>query len=151
VRSLQRGDPNRVGVVRVTEVHVGGSMKPDPDMPMPMIIEIDEAGHECPRLIQRSEPLRELRSILARLEPRLGIRIVIRHVRTGTRLQDLQIRQQRRHRFAGHRTTTVGMDCELAIYLAASLHAKWHGFQTPVRVQGVRAVGRSNKSPIPAR
>jgi len=41
--------------------------------------------------------------------------------------------------------------CELAIYLAASLHAKWHGFQTPVRVQGVRAVVRPSKSQIPAR
>ncbi len=41
--------------------------------------------------------------------------------------------------------------CELAIYLAASWHAKWHGFQTPVRVQGLRTVGRPNKSPITAR
>ncbi len=43
------------------------------------------------------------------------------------------------------------LNCELAIYLAASWHVKWHGFQTPVRVQGLRTVGRPNKSPITAR
>ena len=41
--------------------------------------------------------------------------------------------------------------CELAIYLAASLHAKWPSFRTAVRVKGVKAVGRPNKSPITAR
>jgi len=36
--------------------------------------------------------------------------------------------------------------CELAIYLADSLHAKWHGLRTLVRVQGVRTAERPNKS-----
>ena len=41
--------------------------------------------------------------------------------------------------------------CELAIYMAASLHAKWPSFRTAVRVKGARTAGRPDKSPIAAR
>ena len=41
--------------------------------------------------------------------------------------------------------------CELAIYLAASLHAKWPIFRTAVRVRDARTAGRPDKSPIAAR
>jgi hypothetical protein len=47
------------------------------------VVVVEEGLAECSGVLDRSEPIRELRLILERLELSLGVRIVIRDIRSG--------------------------------------------------------------------
>ena len=49
-------------------------------------------------VLERAEPVGEHRRVLQRLEPGLGVRVVVGHPRPGVRPGDLQIGEQRRRR-----------------------------------------------------
>ena len=88
-----RGD--RAGV---PPMNVGRSHQANARMPMRGVVPSKEGLAVSPRILDTAEALGELGSIFQGLELRLGIRIVIGHVRATMRLGDRQIDQQGGHR-----------------------------------------------------
>ena len=85
----------------------------DPRMTVLGVVVVEEAAAEASGVLDGAETIGELRAVLHRLELRLGVRIVVGHVRPRVALEHAQVSQQQGHRLAAHRRTAVRVDREL--------------------------------------
>ena len=100
--ALRMGQERRIKGDRALPGQFGGAAQvygfwrheADTGMPMLGVVPSEEGLAMRPRIFDRSEAVREVRTILEGLELRLGVRIVIGDVRTAMRLANLQIDQQ---------------------------------------------------------
>ena len=91
-----------------------GSHQSNTGMAMFFVIPIEKWMTEIPGILNRSEPVGKLRTILQGFELRFGIRIVIAHVRPTVCFSDSQISQKMRNHLWPHAGSPVGMHRELA-------------------------------------
>ena len=99
-----RGERGRAAVV-----HGVGRHECDAGMTMLGVVPAEELLAMRPRIFDRAEARREVGSVLQGLELRLGIRIVIRDVRTAVSFGDVQIDEQLGDRFGAHAGAAIGV------------------------------------------
>jgi hypothetical protein len=94
-------------------MHDGRRQKPQAAVAVLLVVPAEEDLPKGPAILDRSEPLRKLRTILERFELRFGKRIVVGDLRTAMRFGDPEIGEQQRHRLALHRRAAVCMKGQL--------------------------------------
>ena len=80
---------------------------------------------EISGILNRSEPVGKLRTILHGFELRFGIRIVIAHMRPAVCFSDSQISHKMRNHLWPHAGSPIGMCGELAGFNVSILWAKF--------------------------
>ena len=83
-------------------VNVGGSVEPDPRMAVVVVVPTEESSTVGTGILEASEPVGEVRSVLEGAELRFRIAIVIAHVRSAVGFGDPEVGQQVGHRFGDH-------------------------------------------------
>ena len=79
----------------------------DPAVAMHGVVPAEERPAVDPRMLDRREARREVRSILERLELRLRVRIVIGDVWPAVRLDHIEVHEERGHRLGPHARTAI--------------------------------------------
>lgn len=102
----QRGGPS--------VVHGGWRHQPETRVVMLAVVPGEEPLAEDTGVLDRTEPLRELRAVLQGLELGLGERIVVGDLGARVAPRHAELRQQQRHGLAGHRRATIGVEKPLA-------------------------------------
>lgn len=102
----QRGGPS--------VVHGGWRHQPETRVVMLAVVPGEEPLAEGTGVLDRTEPLRELRAVLQGLELGLGERIVVGDLGARVAPRHAELRQQQRHGLAGHRRATIGVEKQLA-------------------------------------
>src|SRR5581483_9948237 len=77
------------------------------------VVPVEEPPAEVARVLEGAEAVRELRSILERLELRLRVRVVVGDVGPAVRLGDAEIREEKPDGLRGHGGTAIGVEREL--------------------------------------
>ena len=132
--------PMRADRGGLADMHDGGREEPQAAVAVFLVVPGKEDLPKRPPVLERSEPLWKLRTVLERLELRFRKRIVVRHVRAAVGLGHAEVGQQQRHRFALHGRPAVRMERELA-RLNAVLRA---GLADEALGQGGALVGREH-------
>jgi len=83
-------------------------------MVMVPVVPIEEAAAETPGVLDATEAFREPRLIFQRLEVALGERVIVRGMWPIMRTDDAEVAEQQRGGFGFHRSTTIGMQGQLA-------------------------------------
>ena len=79
---------------------------------MRRVVPSEEGLAVRPRILDATEAIRKVRTVLQRLELRLGIRIVIADMRAAMGLGDIQVDQQGRHRLRSHAGAAIRVQGE---------------------------------------
>ncbi len=81
---------------------VRGCVEADAGVLVVMVVPVHEATDESPGVVHGCEAFGEFRTVFQGLEQGLAVRVVVGHPWSGVGPGDLQIREQRGHRFGGH-------------------------------------------------
>ena len=103
----------RYGGVGLAAMHDRRRQQANPTVAVLVVIPAYKLAHPLSGLVQAPKASREIWSILRRFELRLGIGIVIRHVRAAVGLGHAQIGQQLGHGLGCHRAAVVGVQRQL--------------------------------------
>src|SRR3982074_3394447 len=76
-------------------------------MPVLVVVVREERAAEAPGVLDAAEALGECRAVLQGLELRLGVGVVVAHVRPGMCPTDAEERQQLGHLIGGHGRSPV--------------------------------------------
>ena len=104
-----------VDLVGLTVVHLVGRHQADAGMVMILIVPIKEATAERLGILNTTETLRKLRLVFHGFEVAFRERIVIGGVRPAVGFGDAEIGEQQCRGLGAHRTTTIGVQSELAL------------------------------------
>src|SRR5436190_2883120 len=85
-----------------SEVNRGRGVEPDARMAVVAVVPAEEASAEGAAIFNRAETIRELWSVLERLELSFRIRIIVGAMRTRVALGDAQVGHEQRHGLGGH-------------------------------------------------
>ena len=102
-------------LVGLTVVHLVGRHQADAGMVMILIVPIKEAAAEPLGILNTTETLRKLRLVFHGFEVAFRERIVIGGVRPAVGFGDAEIGEQQCRGLGPHRTTTIGVQSELAL------------------------------------
>ena len=106
---FEREDALRGERGRAAVVHGVGRHQCDAGMTMLGVVPAEKLLAMGTCIFDRSETRREIGSVLQGLELRLGIRIIIRDVRTAVSFGDVQIDEQLGDRFGAHAGAAIGV------------------------------------------
>ena len=95
-------------------VDISGGVQAEPAVVVLVVVPGEEFLAVCPGGLDRGEPGGEAGPVLEGLELRLGVRVVVGHVRAAVGLGDAEVGEQQRDRLGGHGAAAVGVEAELA-------------------------------------
>jgi len=113
VGGVEGGGPLPADLLGGAVVHRGRGVQADPGVAVHVVVVLEERRAERSGVLDRAEAAGEVRAVLERLELRLGVGVVVRHVRTAVAAGDTQIDEQLGDRLGGHRGAPVGVQGEL--------------------------------------
>jgi hypothetical protein len=87
-----------VDLLRAAFVNVCGRHHPDAAVPVLMVVPMEVAAAEAPRIVDGTESIREARAVFEGLELRFRVRVVIGNVRPAVALRDPKIEEEIVHR-----------------------------------------------------
>src|SRR5271165_1204827 len=88
----------------------GRSHQTDTAVAVIVVVPVEELLAVSPSVLDRAEAIGEVGSVLQGFELRLGVRIVIRHVRAAVCLGDIEVDEERSDGLRSHAGATIGME-----------------------------------------
>jgi len=101
-------------LVDVADVHAHRGHHRDARVPMLAVVPLEESLAEGAYIRYRAEALGQLGSVLERLEPSFGVRVVVLDVRPTVSLGDAEVSEQESDVLRRHRRASICVDRELA-------------------------------------